>query len=129
IADRSCELAWNRGARAAWLPAIPFGVQTTQQSYPLAMNLYPSTQFRILSDLAESLDNSGVRKAVILNGHGGNDFYTWMKESYGKHRVYFTQVHWFQVASDLARELFTASGDHANDMETSLMLHLRPNLV
>jgi creatinine amidohydrolase len=129
IADRACELSWERGARVALLPAIPFGVQTTQQSYPLAMNLYPSTLFRILSDVAESLENSGVRKAVILNGHGGNDFYTWLKESYGKHDVFFTQVNWYQVAGRVAGELFAAGGDHANDMETSVMLHLQPHLV
>jgi creatinine amidohydrolase len=129
LADRACELAYGRGARVALLPAIPFGVQTSQQAFPLAMNLYPSTLFRMLSDLAESLDNSRVRKAVIFNGHGGNDFYTWLKESYGKHKAFFVQVHWFHMCGDLAKELFAAGGDHANDMETSLMLHLRPDLV
>ncbi len=129
LADRACELSWGRGARVALLPAIPFGVQTTQQAFPLAMNLYPSTLFRILSDLAESLDNSGIRKAVIINGHGGNDFYTWIKESYGKHNVFFVQVHWFQMCSELAGQLFAAGGDHANDMETSMVLHLRSDLV
>jgi creatinine amidohydrolase len=129
IADRACELSWNRGVRTALLPAVPFGVQTTQRAYPLAMNLYPSTLFRILTDLAESLEHSGVRKAVILNGHGGNDFYTWLKEAYGKHDVFFTQVNWYQVAGKAANELFAGGGDHANDMETSLMLHLRPDLV
>jgi creatinine amidohydrolase/Fe(II)-dependent formamide hydrolase-like protein len=28
----------------------------------------------VLGDLARSLDRQGVRKLVILNGHGGNDF-------------------------------------------------------
>jgi creatinine amidohydrolase len=129
IGDRACQLAHERGARVGMLPVIPFGVQTSQQAYPLAVNLYPSTLFKILDDLAEVLDNSGVRKAVILNGHGGNDFYTWLKESYGRHQAFFVQVHWFQVAKDLEAELFPAGGDHANEMETSLMLHLRPGLV
>jgi creatinine amidohydrolase len=129
IADRACELAREQGARVVALPTIPFGVQTSQQAYPLAMNLNPSTLNQILSDLTESLDNSGIEKAVILNGHGGNDFYTHLKELYGKRKVYLVQVNWFAMCRELQSELFAAGGDHANDMETSLVLHLRPELV
>jgi creatinine amidohydrolase len=111
------------------LPTIPFGVQTSQQSYPLAMNLYPSTLNQIISDLTESLDNSGIEKAVILNGHGGNDFYTHLKEMFARRRVFLVQVNWYSMCRELAAELFTPGGDHANDMETSLVLHLRPELV
>jgi creatinine amidohydrolase len=129
IADRACELAREQGASVVALPTIPFGVQTSQQTYPLAMNLYPSTLNQILSDLTESLDNSGIEKAVILNGHGGNDFYMHLKELYGKRKVFLVQVNWFAMCRDLQNELFAAGGDHANDMETSLVLHLRPELV
>lgn len=129
IADRACELAREHGGSVAALPIIPFGVQTSQQTYPLAMNLNPSTLNQIISDLTESLDNSGVEKAVLLNGHGGNDFYTHLKELYGKRKVYLVQVNWFAMCRDLQSELFAAGGDHANDMETSLVLHLRPELV
>jgi len=129
IADRSCELAREKGGRVVALPTMPFGVQTSQQSYPLAMNLYPSTLNQIISDLTESLDNSGIEKAVLLNGHGGNDFYTHLKELFGKRNVFLVQVNWYSMCRDLADELFTPGGDHANDMETSLVLHLRPELV
>src|SRR6185503_5714627 len=129
IADRACALARDRGAAVTALPVIPFGVQTSQQTYPLAMNLYPSTLNQILSDVTESLDNSGIEKAVILNGHGGNDFYTHLKELYGKRKVFLVQVNWYAMCRELAHELFTPGGDHANDMETSLVLHLRPELV
>lgn len=129
IADAAAAAAWRRGGRVGVLPVLPFGVQTTQQAFPLAMNLRPSTQFAVLSDLAESLVNTGVRKMVLLNGHGGNDFYPWIKEVYGRWDAFFVQVHWFEVCGELIAELFPAGGDHANDMETSLMLHLRPDLV
>lgn len=129
IADRACLLARQRGASVVTLPTIPFGVQTSQQTYPLSMNLYPSTLNQILSDLSESLDNSGVAKAVVLNGHGGNDFYMHLKELFGKRKVFLVQVNWFSMCRELADELFAPGGDHANDMETSLMLHLRPELV
>jgi creatinine amidohydrolase len=129
IADRACELAREQGGRVVTLPTIPFGVQTSQQTYPLAMNLYPSTLNQIISDLTESLDNCGIEKAVILNGHGGNDFYTHLKELFDKRKVFLVQVNWFAMCRKLADDLFTAGGDHANDMETSMILHLRPELV
>jgi creatinine amidohydrolase len=129
IADRACELAREQGGRVVTLPTIPFGVQTSQQTYPLAMNLNPSTLSQIISDLTESLDNSGIEKAVILNGHGGNDFYMHLKELFDKRKVFLVQVNWFAMCRNLANELFTPGGDHANDMETSLVLHLRPELV
>jgi creatinine amidohydrolase len=129
IADCACELAREHGAKVAALPCIPFGVQTSQQTYPLAMNLNPSTLNQIISDLTESLDNSGIEKAVILNGHGGNDFYSHLKELYGKRKVFLVQVNWFAMCHDLQKELFPAGGDHAHDLETSLVLHLRPELV
>ena len=129
IADRACELAREQGGRVVALPTIPFGVQTSQQTYPLAMNLYPSTLNQIVSDLTESLDNSGIEKAVILNGHGGNDFYTHLKELFDKRKVFLVQVNWYAMCRKLAGELFATGGDHANDMETSMVLHLRPELV
>lgn len=129
IADRACQLACEQGAAVAMLPCIPFGVQTSQQTYPLAMNLYPSTLNRIISDLTETLDNSGIEKAVLLNGHGGNDFYTHLKEMYGKRKVFVVQVNWFAMCRELQAKLFAAGGDHAHDVETALMLHLRPDLV
>ncbi|MEQ8847623.1 creatininase family protein [Botrimarina sp.] len=129
IGDRACEIAHRRGAAVTLLPTLPFGVQTTQQAYPLAINLNPSTLFAVLDDIAQTLDNSGIRKAVILNGHGGNDFYTWLKESHAERRVFVLQVNWFDVARGVAEGLFAGGGDHANEMETSLVLSLRPELV
>jgi creatinine amidohydrolase len=129
VADRACELATERGARVVTLPTIPFGCQTNQRGFPLAMNLYPSTLNRIIDDLIETLDYSGVKKAVILNGHGGNDFYPHLRERHGKCDVHVSQVNWFALCPELQQELFPAGGDHANDMETSLIMHLRAELV
>ena len=129
IVDGACRMARENGTRVTALPVIPFGVQTSQDQFPLAMNLYPSTLARIISDLTEVLERCGVLKAVILNGHGGNDFYPHLRELYGQRKMFLVQVNWYQICPQLADELFTPGGDHANDMETSLMRHLHPELV
>lgn len=129
VADRAGELAHQKGANLVVLPAIPYGVQTNQQGFPLSMNVNPSTQFRILSDLTDVLEHSGVEKFVVLNGHGGNDFYGHLRELYPKHKMLLVQVHWYDLCQDLYARLFPKGGDHAHDMESSMMLHLHAHLV
>src|SRR5437879_13576761 len=74
IAALAAGHAWQLGARVVVLPVVPFGVNTLQLDIPLCLNLNPSTQPLPPRDLATALAGQGVRKLVILNGHGGNDF-------------------------------------------------------
>jgi creatinine amidohydrolase len=71
VAAESAGRAWARGARAVVLPAVPFGVQTSQLDLKLCLNVNPSTQLAVLGDLASALAGQGVRKLVVLNAHGG----------------------------------------------------------
>src|SRR3989475_7172718 len=74
IAALAAGHAWQLGARVVVLPVVPFGVNTMQLDIPLCLNLNPSTQALLLRDLATALAGQGVRKLVILNGHGGEEF-------------------------------------------------------
>lgn len=126
IADRACELAARDGASIIRLATIPFGTQTSQQDRPFAINLNPTTQLAMLKDICASLQNSSVPKLVILNGHGGNDF-TWMiRELFGRVGLFHAVVNWYQLGD---QTVFNDPGDHAGEMETSLCLHLVPELV
>jgi len=127
IAAEAARRAWDAGARVAVLPIVPFGVQTGQLDIPFCLNLNPSTQAAILGDLARSLDGQGVRKLVILNGHGGNDFRTAIRELQPSVKIFLCATNWYQIAE--LGEYFEDLGDHAGEMETSLMLHVAPDLV
>src|SRR5436309_214663 len=126
IAAEAARRAWDAGARVVVLPTVPFGVQTGQLDIPLCLNLNPSTQAAILADVAKSLDGQGVRKLVILNGHGGNDFRQMIRELQPQARVFLCAVNWYKVVDQKA--YFTDLGDHAGEMETSVMLHIAPDL-
>ena len=80
VAAESARLAWARGAKAIVLPTVPFGVQTGQLDIPLCLNLNPSTQAAILADLVHALEGQGIRRLLILNAHGGNDFRAIIRE-------------------------------------------------
>src|SRR5262245_58162509 len=80
LAAMAAKIAWDGGAKVMVLPTVPFGVQTLQFDIPFCLNVNPSTQAALLSDLACSLNGHGVSKLVILNGHGGNDFRQMIRE-------------------------------------------------
>lgn len=127
IAALAAGRAWERGARVVVLPVVPFGVNTGQLDIPLCLNLNPSTQALVLRDVAQSLSGQGVPKLVILNGHGGNDFRQMIRELQPSVSLFLCTVNWYQVVDPA--DWFTDLGDHAGELETSLMLHLAPDLV
>jgi creatinine amidohydrolase len=128
IAAQSAQLANEQGARTVVLPVIPFGVNTGQHDIKLNINLNPSTQMIILDDIIASLARHNIAKLVILNAHGGNDFKQMLRELGLKYpAMWLFQANFYQIP--LPERFFEESDDHAGEMETSLMLHLHPELV
>jgi creatinine amidohydrolase len=98
-------------------------------AFPLAMNVNPTTLFALVTDLVRSLDRHGIRKAVLLNSHGGNDLKPLLRELHGTTKVHLFLCNWYQVLADMQDELFDERDDHAGEVETSFMLAYRPDLV
>ena len=119
--------AWQAGARVVVLPAVPFGVNTGQLDIKLCLNMNPSTQAAVLGDLVRSLSGQRIRKLVIVNGHGGNDFKPMIRELQPLTDVFVCLINWYAMMD--ARPYFDEPGDHAGELETSLMMHLAPDLV
>jgi creatinine amidohydrolase len=128
LANESARHAWEKGAKVIVLPTIPYGVNTGQTNVYLDMNLNPSTQLAILQDIAKTLDRQGISKLLIFNSHGGNDFKPLLRElGLTFPDMFFCLAEWFKMPE---REIFfDEPGDHAEEVETSLMLYLRPDLV
>lgn len=74
LAAESARIAWELGGKVIVLPTVPFGVNTGQSDIYLDINLNPSTQLAILSDVVEVLHRQGIYKLLIFNSHGGNNF-------------------------------------------------------
>lgn len=127
IAIEAAHRAWETGARVVVLPAVPFGVQTGQRDVAFCLNMNPSTQAALLSDLVRSLALRRVHKLVVLNGHGGNDFRQIIRELEPTCELLLCQVNWYSCVDP--RPFFVAPGDHAGELETSVMLHVAPSLV
>ncbi len=128
LAAASAQIAWDKGAKVVVMPSIPFGVNTGQSDIYLDINLNPSTQFAILCDIVETLNRQGLNKLLIFNCHGGNDFKPMIRELGLKYPSMFICVSFCFNAVD-RKLFFDEPGDHADEMETSLLLYLKPGLV
>jgi len=128
IASEAAGIAWYKGVKVVILPTIPFGVNTGQLDVKLDMNLYPSTQLAILKDVVDVLNRHKINKLLILNGHGGNDFKQMVRELGALFpEMFISTCNWFNSVD--MKDYFTNMGDHANEMETSVMMHIAPDLV
>lgn len=128
ISAESARIAWEKGAKLIVLPTIPYGVNTGQSDIYLDINMNPSTQYAILKDVIEVLDRQGIHKLLIFNSHGGNDFKQILRELGLKFPdMFLCTSNWYQALP--RSNYFDNSGDHAEEMETSLLLHLKPELV
>lgn len=129
IAAEAGRKAWEEGAKIMVLPCIPFGVNTGQTDIKLDINMHPSTQAAVLNDIIEVLDRQNIHKLLILNGHGGNNFKPIVRELGVKYPdMFISFCNWFQ-AVDKSKFFDYPEGDHADEMETSLVMYLRPELV
>ena len=128
VAAESARLAWERGARVVVLPTVPFGVQTGQLDIPLCLNVNPTTQLALLQDLTKALAGQGITRLLILNGHGGNDFRAIIRNLQPQvPEVFLCSINWWNCVDP--RGFFAVPGDHAGELETSMIMHLAPELV
>ncbi len=127
VAREAARKAWDAGAKVVVLPGIPYGVNTGQLDIPLCINLNPSTQALVLSDIARSLEEQGIDKLVLINSHGGNDFRQMIRELQATCGVFIVTINWWNCVD--VTDFYDEPGDHAGELETSVMMDLAPELV
>lgn len=132
IARLSAAKASEKGAHVLLLPAVPFGCDQNLMAFPYTVSLRPTTLIRIFDDIIGSMARHGLKKVLILNGHGGNSgtLDAVLRELYGKHDVFVARLDWWVVAADVAAAVQeTDEVEHADEIETSIALALYPELV
>jgi len=129
IARRCAAAAWERCESVLCLPTIPYGVDCNLMDYPVTIHVSQATLDAMVREVIASLRHHGIRKIVILNGHGGNDFTPLVRQIQSEMDVFVFVCNWWTVGSDRFAEIFDRPDDHAGQMETSVGLALYPELV
>ncbi|XAL98881.1 creatininase family protein [Phycisphaeraceae bacterium D3-23] len=129
IARLAVEQANKSGAQALMLPVIPFGNNAQQLDQIATIHLSTATALSLLRDIARSLKTQGIDRLIIANAHGGNTFSPIVRDLIQETGVLIVVAHVFRLAPQVYDATFERDGGHADEMETSVMLHLRPDLV
>ncbi|MBO4906957.1 MAG: creatininase family protein [Bacteroidaceae bacterium] len=130
VAADAAELALRQyGVRAMVLPPLPLGAQNPgQRDLAFCIHYRHATQQAVLSDIVASLHHQGLRKLLIVNGHGGNTFKCMIRDLAVDYPDFIVLAsEWFKVLP--AKDYFDNPGDHADELETSVMMHYHPELV
>ena len=123
-----------------FLPVQSIGYSPEHMAFAGTLSLRPETVIRLWSDIAESVLASGVRKLVLFNTHGGHlgmmDVVARDLRTRLDMLVY--AVSWFNLplhtadGEDLMQRFSPQEqrfGVHAGEMETAMMLALKPDQV
>lgn len=129
FAERAAELAVERGAKPIVLPTIPYGNDEQQLDQVATVSFTTTTALAILDDVVRSLVKQGIDRIVLVNGHGGNQFKPMVRDMQGRHAAMIVVCNFFEMRRDVFDATFEQPGDHADEMETSLLMHLCPQLL
>src|ERR1700726_4761337 len=126
-------------------PAIPYGARSLPQSgggpsFPGTINIRGSVLTDYLKDIIAGYVATGFRSIVVLNGHYENESFIFealeLCRQEGKlEGTKIIAVGWWSLVSNATLEKLFGDrfsgwhAEHASACETSLMLHLRKDLV
>ena len=137
---QACLPHLSEDCKAVFLPAQVVGYSPEHKAFAGTLSLKAETIIRLWTDIAESVAAAGVKKLVLFNSHGGQvglmDVVA--RDLRARLGMLVYSVSWFnlplldETGADL-NTLFSADehrfGVHAGDVETSMMLALRPEWV
>lgn len=125
-------LATDLGADAVLCPGLPYGLSEHHLAFPGTLTLRLDTLMGVLRDVAESLATTGVRRIIVVNGHGGNvDAVRLTARGLLRDRgVTMAHLMWAGLAADTIAELVGSDRyGHACEGETSVGMVLAPQVV
>ena len=104
----------GRKTRLVTLPLLPYGENDKQKYYPGSITIGPETLERFYIDLFRSLSRNGVRKVLVLNGHGGR-----AAREFG---MIIAIPEWWSLGRQLMPELFPEKGAFMAELAVSLAI-------
>lgn len=128
------------GLPVYFLPTQAVGLSPEHAAFAGTLTLKPETLIRLWTDIAESVKAAGINKLVLFNAHGGHvgAMDVVARDLRARCGMLVYSVNWYQLPlldaqgcdlNALFSELEHRFGVHAGDVETSVMLALKPHNV
>ena len=115
------------------MPALPIGKSNEHLAFPGTLSLPYDLLARLWFEVAHSAWRAGVRKIILFNSHGGQPQVMEIvcRELRVELGMFAVGASWFRTidSSDLYSASELRHGIHGGESETSVMLHLHPDLV
>ncbi|MER8399749.1 creatininase family protein [Mesorhizobium sp. M1348] len=115
------------------LPVQAIGKSNEHLHAPGTLTLPATTLVEAWTELGLSVARAGIRKLVVVNSHGGNEEIMGIitRELRVRAKMLAVKTSWqrFGRPAGMYTDLEDRHGIHGGDVETSLMLHFRPDLV
>ena len=125
------------GGNILFAPLQWLGNSHHHMDFPGTLSAEPRVYLDLLNGLLENFLHHGFKRLVLLNGHGGNMvpgaqavFEVRQRHRYCKDLLLLSATYWDQAKIAEARDDFLQdSMGHAGELETSMMMVIRPELV
>ena len=124
--------------QAVCLPVFPYGVSTHRRSFPGTFNVGGRAFEDFWLAVVDTLAGRGFTRFYLMSGHGGNSSFLVNVVKYAGEKyprifcatafLYLSGPQGVKALEDLRQSRLGGMG-HACELETSLVLHLRPELV
>jgi creatinine amidohydrolase len=115
------------------LPVQTVGTSDEHRGFPGTLSLSPATLLQALIEIGDGVRRAGIGKLVIVNSHGGNvaTMDLAARQLRLRHGLLAVHCSWsrFGYPGGLFADDELAHGIHGGDVETSIMLAARPDLV
>ncbi|MBW2412047.1 MAG: creatininase family protein [Deltaproteobacteria bacterium] len=113
------------------LPGISYGVAYHHEDFKGTVSISNDTLSRLVYDIGISISRSGIKKLVIINGHGGNSpALNYAAQMINRDAHIFVCVDTGETSDvDVYSLVETPNDVHAGEIETSAALAVRPHLV
>jgi creatinine amidohydrolase/Fe(II)-dependent formamide hydrolase-like protein len=113
------------------LPLISYGVSYHHADFTGTISISNDTLARVIYEIGMSVSHNGIRKLVIINGHGGNSpALNYAAQMINRDARIFVCVDTGETSDvDIYKIVETPNDVHAGEIETSTGLAARPGLV
>lgn len=116
-------------------PVLAYGMSEHHMAFPGTLSLSPVTYIRVIEDLLVSLARHGLRRILVLNGHGGNVAPARSAIAAASHRETDLRIKFFcwwekpEIQSLVESMFGEGEGLHGTPSEISIVMHLHPGVV